>query len=697
MAHRHFFIVLDGIDECQGRDAQREIVNMIYTCAHKDHDARFRWMLCSRPEPHLVAAFAAMENKRICHQEKLEVDDPEAQRDALRILKKGFAEIRARDPYQFGPGWPKEDEVQFIAQRASGHLGFASFIIRFIGDIDHDDPARKLNVCLDLLHRSSGISAGGNPLDALDFLYTQILSDIPKDILDTTKRVLGVLICGNEKISAILLANLLGLDRASFYSSLQRLHSVLLIPFPEKAHESSIKVYHASFSDYLTDRSRAGIFFLDEGAVNSILVVRWFEWLSHFSKEPPRPPPEPRWVPELRSARFIINKLCDYSFRRCWQALPLTPWASLADVRQTLKDFDFNLDFSRWSSDDDMQDFAYFLQWLLSSSDMKYLTRLDRSPSAQGRPARREEISITWDDKCPEAFVREFIQRPRAADYQALHVELQNRTKTTFHLVPSSSIQDSNQMREDDVIILCMGESASGMINLIDALARKPINITLGELSMYANTEFLVTRALHRRDGRNIVLVNTPRPLIIHSTTLEMDRVLGMFRTWLAKISAKIGPRPCGVIYLQPDRRSSLSKVHQKFCALRSCSYKTYNLIDPQVAWQVVDELICLVEANVLHELLNKTMTRMGLSAINKAKPLSKALAFIDAVLSQVEKEDNLELKDMFIQEIQSRIKNITKDISVTLQSVTQARRLIVRMLLPFRELENLCRYDELL
>ncbi|KAJ3564126.1 hypothetical protein NP233_g8500 [Leucocoprinus birnbaumii] len=722
MAHRHLLIVLDGIDECKGRDAQCEFVKMIYACALRDRNTQFRWMLCSRPEPHLTATFAAMQNKAICLQKKLEVDDAEAQTDALRILETGFAEIRARDPFQFGPEWPKEDDIRFIARQASGHLGFVSFIIRFIGDIEHDDPDRKLEMCLHVLRTTSGISYDTNPFDSLDFLYTQILSDIPKDILVITKRVLGVLILyGNEKLTTIILANFLGLDRAAFYSSLQRLHSVLLIPFPEEAHQSPIKVYHASFFDYLSDRSRAREFFLDGGAVQLYVVGQWFEWLGHFSKEPPSPPPEPKWVPDLRSPTSIINDVCDYSFRNCWKALPLLPKASLADLRRKLKDFDFNLDYSRWNSDDDRRDFAYFFQWLLSS-DIKSLAKLDRSHSASGRPAKRNEITITWDEKSPESFVRQFIHYPRAADYEALHVELRNHTKSIFHLVPSRYIQVSSQMREDDVIIVCMGELRSGTSNLINVLTGKP---TDHEQPPHESGIFeaRTIRALHPRDGRNIVLIDTTS--LNFEALREKDHILRI---------AKLGPRPSGIIYLQPIT-SSLLEFSQNFDPL--CRYsKTVPFVvvstvwsmgllcgsasnsealperetfmkelrlrtnapnaimhithltdqNPQAAWRVVDELICFVEANILRKLLDKKTTRMSLSVIKKAEPLSEALESIKVLFSQVGNEDNPELKNNLIQEARSRIKSITKEIS----GRTLMGKLIVRTLLPSRELRNM-------
>ncbi|KAJ3576725.1 hypothetical protein NP233_g240 [Leucocoprinus birnbaumii] len=257
-SRQHLVIVLDGHDECANRDAQCEFVNMISHYVRMDGcGLRFRWIISSRPEPHLRVIFSTQDCQLVCVYKTLEINDSEVQENAWRILENGFAEIRDTYPDQVAYDWPNSSVIRVLAERASGHLGFVSFLLRFIGDKYYDNPSGKLDVCLRFLEQTNAQDFS-NPLQALDLLYSRILSDIPANILSTTQRLLGLIILyGDSKCSAVVLANFLGLDRPSFYSSLQCLHSVLLVPPASEAAEKPIRIYHASFSDYLKDPSRS--------------------------------------------------------------------------------------------------------------------------------------------------------------------------------------------------------------------------------------------------------------------------------------------------------------------------------------------------------------------------------------------------------------------------------------------------------
>ncbi|KAJ3565440.1 hypothetical protein NP233_g7633 [Leucocoprinus birnbaumii] len=359
LSHRPLLIVIDGLDECSSLDAQREFVELIGGYAHLDYHRRLRWMICSRPDPQITAVFVALEHKTIYLQEEIDVDEPEAQKDASCILHKGFIAIRRRFPHQLDRTWPDQRHVRFIAERASGHLGFASFILRFIGDTRYSNPARQ--------------SGDRDPLHPLDLLYTRIPSDIPKDTLPDTLLVLGVLILhGNEQLTAHVLANFLGLDQAAFYSSLHYLHSVLLVPMPDKAHIACIRVYHASFSDFLRDKARSGQYCLDEEAVHLYVVTRGLQWLRYFSHYPHDQVslPEPQWVLDSASRQLTIDNLSKYTFAATWRAFPRVSEKELATLKVEIENFDFSLvgrEHLRWYSKDDMEALGYFIRWLLHS------------------------------------------------------------------------------------------------------------------------------------------------------------------------------------------------------------------------------------------------------------------------------------------------------------------------------------------
>ncbi|KAF9439506.1 hypothetical protein P691DRAFT_769572 [Macrolepiota fuliginosa MF-IS2] len=51
-------IIIDGLDECDGKDAQRTIIQIIITSVH-EQSTPFLWAFFSRPEPHIEAAFSS--------------------------------------------------------------------------------------------------------------------------------------------------------------------------------------------------------------------------------------------------------------------------------------------------------------------------------------------------------------------------------------------------------------------------------------------------------------------------------------------------------------------------------------------------------------------------------------------------------------------------------------------------------------
>ncbi|KAF5357029.1 hypothetical protein D9756_006695 [Leucocoprinus leucothites] len=367
--HHPLLIVLDGLNECNSRDAQREFVEMIARHGQRDRYSRLRWMLCSRPEPHLTLAFSSAESQGISRHERLEIDNDEAQKDVLCFLRKGFEDIRKRYPDQLAHDWPHLSYIDFIAEQASGVFVLASTIIRFIGDRQYDDPSLRFRICLRILE-SIDPSDHLSPLHSLDTFYTQILSDIPTTTLPTTQLILGLLILyGDERHTVPVHANFLGLDQATFYHSLQCLHSVVTVPPASEANTTPIRIHHASFYDYLMNRARAGRFYLDEGAVHLYVARRGLEWLSHCCKEPSdlQALPELTWPlgPTLSHNQSVLDSVCEFAFTSCSRAFSQLPKAPLSALIQESKNFNFNVAYSKW--EDEMREFTLFLQSLVSS------------------------------------------------------------------------------------------------------------------------------------------------------------------------------------------------------------------------------------------------------------------------------------------------------------------------------------------
>ncbi len=271
-------VVLDGLDECKGENAQREIVEMISEVIRLKKDFPLIWLISSRPEPHLKYIFSTPDFTVACRREELAIDD-ESIADVDYYLRDGLAGIKAHFSDVTSPAWPSEQQTTELSWKASGHFGFASTALRYIGDPTYTAPMDRFDVLLSFLQ---GVRVGNSkPLEAVDTLYTSILNDVPEGILPTTKRILCFVIfhyfiCPFE--SAQGLCNFLHIDQATFYKAFRQLHSVIDVPPPEVALDRQIHFYHASFEDYLRDPSRSGKFAIDGNDIDLNLAKLCLSW-----------------------------------------------------------------------------------------------------------------------------------------------------------------------------------------------------------------------------------------------------------------------------------------------------------------------------------------------------------------------------------------------------------------------------------
>ncbi len=253
-------IILDGLDECKGEDAQRDIIEMISEVVRVKRDLPLIWLISSRPEAHLKYLFSRADLIVNHGREELAID-AESTVDVNLYLRDGLAGIKDHFWDVTTPTWPSEEQFIELSRHASGHFAFASTALRYIGDLSFAAPVARLDALLLFL---GGVRTGtSNPLEALDTLYTRILRDVADAVLPTTKRILGYLIytvVGTPTRSAQVLSNFLHIDQATFYSAFRKLHSVVDVPSPEIAFQSCLRFYHASFSDYLCDSNRSGEF-----------------------------------------------------------------------------------------------------------------------------------------------------------------------------------------------------------------------------------------------------------------------------------------------------------------------------------------------------------------------------------------------------------------------------------------------------
>ncbi|KAF7761253.1 hypothetical protein Agabi119p4_10662 [Agaricus bisporus var. burnettii] len=220
-------ILLDGLDELRGTDAQCEIIQIISTFVREHRDAPLVWIIASRPESHITNTFEDDEIRRGYWSEHIPIDSPQACRDVELFLRSSLKTTRKKFRHSVDSNWPSDSDFLKLTAAASGLFIYAQVVMQFIGDSHHADPIARLEVLISVIERSNAVPTAENPFVHLDALYHEILSSIPSTMWPTAKRLL---------------------DKS---------RSTLKIPDWKVAHKKPLTFLHASFADYLKDSKRS--------------------------------------------------------------------------------------------------------------------------------------------------------------------------------------------------------------------------------------------------------------------------------------------------------------------------------------------------------------------------------------------------------------------------------------------------------
>jgi hypothetical protein len=126
--HETIVIILDGLDECEGRRAQSTILEMISDSLRTTPDLPLRWLIFSRPEPHLKHKLIRSVE---CGCEEL-VIDAECRDEVERFVRERIIEIQASYDDVVPRSWPSQEELRELLDRISGCFDVAS---RYLDDI----------------------------------------------------------------------------------------------------------------------------------------------------------------------------------------------------------------------------------------------------------------------------------------------------------------------------------------------------------------------------------------------------------------------------------------------------------------------------------------------------------------------------------------------------------------------------------
>ncbi|KAF5314288.1 hypothetical protein D9619_011986 [Psilocybe cf. subviscida] len=252
---RPIIFIIDGLDECDDKRKQEQILVALHALANADHSP-FLVLVASRAEAHLVMSF----NKIGSSAESIFLDDKyRPQDDIRRFVVAKFDEIKEHHhlAHTLTDNWPAESDINAITEKSSGQFIYAATVMRFI---EYSSESPHLNV---LAVRSMQPSASHNPFAQLDAVYSYIFSKT-RDIR-TVKMILGVHFMSQvskTNISFESTLHLAGYSRIEIQSLFSDLVAIIKVD-----HYWFMSFYHASLNDYLRDKSRSKIYHVNSGDI----------------------------------------------------------------------------------------------------------------------------------------------------------------------------------------------------------------------------------------------------------------------------------------------------------------------------------------------------------------------------------------------------------------------------------------------
>ena len=267
-------LVIDGLDECMGAAAQRNILLVLKDVLRMLEVSlpRLCVLIASRPEPAICEVFTEGLETMTYH---LVLDSHyKPNNDIALYLRSSFSDIyRRRHKYfpsmlSLAQPWPSKDIISFLVKKSSGQFIFAATVVRFVG-ADRKVPTAQLQIVMDICKSVNSPHHLSNPFILLDELYIHILH--LSENLERFLNYLGAIfyLRGSQTLTCDFLRPLLGLSLEDLSLLFWDLHSIIYVPLSKT---DQLHFYHASFGDFLMDKHRSGALHIDELKVHLYLL-----------------------------------------------------------------------------------------------------------------------------------------------------------------------------------------------------------------------------------------------------------------------------------------------------------------------------------------------------------------------------------------------------------------------------------------
>ena len=277
-------IVIDALDECIDDQPASAILSVLGQFVGQLSLVKF--FITGRPEPRIRTGFRLPLLKPLTQVFLLhEVKPSTVNNDIQLYLTQRLTVIaKQRSDLELPDSWPQDDEIIALTKKSSGLFIFASTLVRFI-ESEHHEPNERLQL---VLSEKSGTMHEGRA--GIDSLYSQILlhafSGVDEsEVFTSMRHVLGAIVLAVNPLSRKDLSTLLSVPTTLILTTLQHLHSVILVPADET---KEIRIFHKSFPDFLQDRDRCTTprFHIDPETHHTGLVISCLELVKGLKMNP---------------------------------------------------------------------------------------------------------------------------------------------------------------------------------------------------------------------------------------------------------------------------------------------------------------------------------------------------------------------------------------------------------------------------
>ena len=249
-------IIIDALDECKDEEPASALLSIL--SRYVDQIPSVKFFITGRPEPRIRSGFRLATLQPITEVLRLhDVKRPLVDIDIKLFFRARLTEIvKNRSHCDVTEDWPLPSDIDILCEKAAGLFIYASTVVKFVAS-RHHQPPKRLALLVSLPHNTAREGESG-----LNSLYTEILRhayhDVDPDnqeVYRCFRSVAGAVLLAFNPLSMKSLSYLLhGFDTPSDISTaLNSLHSLLLVP---EGAEDSIRVFHKSFPDFLTNPKR---------------------------------------------------------------------------------------------------------------------------------------------------------------------------------------------------------------------------------------------------------------------------------------------------------------------------------------------------------------------------------------------------------------------------------------------------------